>query len=203
MKQNHNSPWLLLTYKVPPEPTRVRVGIWRRIRGLGAIYLQNGICVLPASNEHRRQLRLVQSDIEGAGGEAWLFETLGLDTKQEARVVSQFKQDREQDYAEFLERCDGYKRELESEVKAGNYTFAEVKENEEDLKKLKNWLVKIRALDFYDAPARAAAETRLKECDAMLEAYAKDVFEREQSIGRPASTTERVPAPRRAAKKTR
>lgn len=173
--------WLLLTYKVPAEPTKIRVGIWRRIRSLGAVYLQNSICVLPVTTEHQRQLRMVQSDIEHAGGEAVIFETLALDPKQDALVVSRFKHDRDQDYEEFLEKCADYKKEIDKEIKAGHYTFAEVKENDEDLKKLRGWLDKIKVLDFYGAPARAAAEKQLAECEALLEGYANEVFEREQN----------------------
>ncbi len=180
MNQNTYSSWLLLTYKVPAEPSKLRVGIWRRIRGMGAVYLQNSICVLPTSAEHQRQLRMVQSDIEQAGGEAVIFETKALDARQEERVVAYFKRDREQDYEEFLEKCDDYKKEIEKEVQAGHYSFAEIKENDEDLKKLKNWLERIKVVDFYGAPARATAEQQLVECEALLENYANEVFEREQ-----------------------
>lgn len=181
MNHNKKSSWLLLTYKVPAEPSKLRVGIWRRIRGMGAVYLQNSICVLPTTSEHQRQLRLVQSDIDSAGGEAVIFETLALDAKQEARVMAYFKNDREQDYEEFLDKCEDYKKEIDKEVKADHYTFAEVKENDEDLKKLKNWLERIKALDFYGAPARSSAEKQLAACEALLEAYSNEVFEREQN----------------------
>jgi hypothetical protein len=173
--------WLLLTYKVPAEPSKFRVAIWRRIRGLGAVYMQNSICVLPKTADHQRQLRMVQAEIESAGGEAVIFETLALDAKQEARVVAHFKHDRDQDYQEFLDKCADYKKEVDKEVQAGHYTFAELKENDEDLKKLRGWLDKIKALDFYGAPARAAADQQLAECEALLEAYANEVFEREQN----------------------
>lgn len=181
MKHKKSTAWLLLTYKVPAEPSKFRVAIWRRIRSLGAVYMQNSICVLPTSTEHQRQLRMVQADIERAGGEAVIFETLTLDLKQEERVVAHFKHDREQDYEEFLDKCADYKKEVEKEVKANHYTFAELKENDEDLKKLKNWLERIKTLDFYGAPARSTAEQRLIECEELLESYANEVFEREQS----------------------
>jgi hypothetical protein len=181
MNHKPDSSWLLLTYKVPPEPSKFRVAIWRRIRSLGAVYMQNSICVLPKTADHQRQLRMVQADIESAGGEAVIFETLALDPKQEARVVAYFKHDREQDYEEFLDKCADYKKEVDKEVKADHYTFAELKENDEDLKKLKNWLERIKTLDFYGAPARDAAEQQLAECEELLESYANEVFEREQS----------------------
>ena len=178
---NTNPRWLLLTYKVPAEPSKTRVGIWRRIRGLGAVYIQNGVCVLPSSSEHQRQFRMVQGDIEQAGGEAVIFETTTLDDKQEDLIVGRFKHDRDQDYEEFLDKCADYKREVDKEFKADHYTFAELKENDEDLKKLKNWLDKIKALDFYGAPARATAEKQLAECEELLDRYAQEVFEREQN----------------------
>jgi hypothetical protein len=173
--------WLLLTYKLPAEPTRLRVGVWRRIRSLGAVYLQNSICVLPATGEHQRQLRMVKLEIETAGGEAVLFEAMALDPRQEELVVSRFQRDRDQDYEEFLDKCADYEGEIEKEVKAGHYSFAEVKENEEDLKKLKNWLDRIKVIDFYGAAAQATAQRRLVACEALLEGYADQVFEREQN----------------------
>ena len=211
-KQEIGSSWLLLTYKVPAEPSKFRVAIWRRIRSLGAVYMQNSICVLPRTTEHHRQLRMVQADIERAGGEAVLFETLSLEAKQEARVVAYFKHDRDQDYEEFLDKCADYKKEVDKEIKADHYTFAELKENDEDLKKLKNWLERIRTLDFYGAPARAAAEQQLIECEELLDSYANEVFEREQNAkSRPldklssaapkATTKSTMPVTKKAAKK--
>ena len=41
--------WLLLVYRMPSEPTRLRATVWRRIKSLGAIYLQNSAAALPAS----------------------------------------------------------------------------------------------------------------------------------------------------------
>lgn len=205
MNREKKQSWLLLTYKVPAEPSKFRVAIWRRIRSLGAVYLQNSICVLPTTTEHQRQFRMVQADIDRAGGEAVIFETLALDAKQEERVVAYFKHDRDQDYEEFLDKCIEYKKEIEKEVKADHYTFAEVKENDEDLKKLKNWLERIKALDFYGAPARATAQQRLAECEESLEAYANEVFEREQNakgepLEKPAAA-KRAPSKTPAAKK--
>ncbi|CAN7752508.1 MULTISPECIES: Chromate resistance protein ChrB [unclassified Variovorax] len=197
MNQKEKSSWLLLTYKVPAEPSKFRVAIWRRIRSLGAVYLQNSICVLPATTEHQRQFRMVQGDIDRAGGEAVIFETVALDAKQEERVVAYFKHDRNQDYEEFLDKCADYRKEIEKEVTADHYTFAEVKENDEDLKKLKNWLDRIKALDFYGAPARTTAEQRLAECEELLESYANEVFEREQNAK---GTPLEKPAKRPAAK---
>src|SRR6516164_5540576 len=55
--------WLLLIYRVPPEPTRLRSTVWRRIKSLGAIYLQNSVAALPASPTAERSLRKLRREI--------------------------------------------------------------------------------------------------------------------------------------------
>lgn len=135
---------------------------------------------------------MVQNEVESAGGEAVMFETLALDARQEGLVIARFKHDRDQDYDEFLDKCADYKGEIDKEVKADHYTFAELKENDEDLRKLKNWLERIKAIDFYGAPARARAEQELAACEELLDAYASAVFEREQG-GKGTATRAVVP----------
>ena len=55
--------WLLLIYRVPSEPTRLRATVWRRLKGLGAVYLQNSAAALPASQAAERALRKLRHDI--------------------------------------------------------------------------------------------------------------------------------------------
>src|SRR5438445_430154 len=55
--------WLILTYKVPPEPAAKRIALWRRLKGMGAVYLQNGVCLLPKTDDHVRRLKMLENDI--------------------------------------------------------------------------------------------------------------------------------------------
>ncbi|MFC0860883.1 Chromate resistance protein ChrB [Sphaerimonospora cavernae] len=41
--------WMVLIYRVPSEPTRLRATVWRRLKRLGAVYLQNSAAALPHS----------------------------------------------------------------------------------------------------------------------------------------------------------
>jgi len=75
--------WLLLTYKVPADPATKRVALWRRLKSIGAIYLQNGICLLPKTDDHVRRLKMLENDIAEMGGEAVILETVALDQTQE------------------------------------------------------------------------------------------------------------------------
>ncbi|WP_431323516.1 Chromate resistance protein ChrB [Rhizobium sp. YTU87027] len=171
--------WLLLTYKVPAEPNRHRVALWRKLKGLGAVYLQNGVCLLPKTDDHRRALKLIDNEILEIGGAAFLLESAPLDRSQSERVVARFRAERDEAYKELLDRCDDFEAEIAKEVAADHYSYAEIEENDEDLKKLKAWFGKIHKLDFYGASLAAAAQARLAKCETLLDAYANEVFVRQ------------------------
>ena len=170
-------PWLLLTYKVPPEPASKRVALWRRLKGMGAVYLQNGVCLLPKTDDHARRLKMLENDISEMGGEAVILETVGLDRMQEDKVVDRFKADRDDAYREFIDKCDDFETEIAKETAALHFTYNELEENDIELKKLQGWLEKINKLDFYGGGLATDAAARLKECESLLDTYAQRVFD--------------------------
>lgn len=169
--------WLLLTYKVPSEPTAKRLALWRKLKGMGSVYLQNGVCLLPKTDDHVRRLKMLENDVTEMGGEAVLLETVALDRSQEEKVVARFKADRDEQYREFLDKCSDFEAEIAKETAVEHFTYAELEENDVDLKKLQGWLDKIRKLDFYGAMLADEAFQRLKSCEALLDVYAQRVFE--------------------------
>ncbi len=174
MKSNN---WLLLTYKVPPEPAKKRMALWRRLKGMGAIYLQGGVCLLPKTDEHVRQLKILENEIADMAGESVILETVALDRGQENKVIARFKADRDEEYREFLGKCADFEAEIAKETAANHFTYAELEENDLDLKKQQNWLEKIRKLDFYEATLALEAKERLQACEVLLDIYAQRVFE--------------------------
>ena len=40
--------WQIITYRLPKEPSRHRVAVWRELRRLGAVSLQQGTWALPS-----------------------------------------------------------------------------------------------------------------------------------------------------------
>ncbi|MFB9979246.1 Chromate resistance protein ChrB [Mesorhizobium kowhaii] len=169
--------WLLLTYKVPPEPATKRVALWRRLKSMGAIYLQNGVCLLPKTDDHVRRLKMLENDVSEMGGESVILETIALDRAQEDKVVSRFKADRDDQYREFLGRCADFETEIAKEIAINKFTYAELEEEDTDLKKLQGWLAKIKKLDFYDATLASEATERLRGCEVLLDSYAQRVFD--------------------------
>lgn len=169
--------WLLLTYKVPPEPAKKRIAIWRKLKGLGAVYLQNGVCLLPKTDDHARRLKMIENDIAEMDGDSVLLETVALDRNQQDKVLIRFKADRDEQYKEFIDKCHDFHREIEKETSTEHFTFAELEENDVDLKKLQDWLEKIKKLDFYGADLAKEATGLLRASEALLEGYAQQVFE--------------------------
>src|SRR5487761_660427 len=90
--------WLLLIYRVPPEPTRLRSTVWRRIKSLGAIYLQNSVAALPANPTTERSLRKLRREILDMSGTAVLLSCSVL--AGEAEVRHAFQAARNDEYEE-------------------------------------------------------------------------------------------------------
>lgn len=191
--------WLLLAYKVPPEPAAKRVTLWRRLKGLGAVYLQSGVCLLPSTDEHLRRLKMLERDIAEMQGEAVLLQTAALDPAQRKKVINRFKADRDDQYREFLGKCEAFEREIEKEISIKKFTYAELDEEDAEARKLEAWLEKIQKLDFYDAPLAEAAKTKMAVCKTALDGYAQRVFdahdENRDTSPAPAIEFQRDPGP--------
>ena len=169
--------WLLLIYRVPSEPSRLRAAVWRRIKSLGAIYLQNSAAALPASVGAERALRKLRSEILDMGGTAVLMTCTVL--AGAAEVMSAFQAARNDEYEEIVDRCEDFLRQVQKEYDEHHFTYAELEENEVDLVKLRNWFAKIIERDVFGASGRAACEQFLEKCEQSLEAYAARVYAEE------------------------
>jgi hypothetical protein len=169
--------WLLLIYRVPSEPTRLRAAVWRRIKSLGAIYLQNSAAALPASTAAERALRRLRSEILDMNGTAVLLSCAVL--AGEAEIRASFQAARDDEYEEIVDKCEDFLGQVDKEYAASHFTYAELEENEVDLVKLKNWLAKVRDRDAFGASGRAAADAAVATCDEKLEAYAARVYAEE------------------------
>ena len=169
--------WLLLVYRVPSEPTRLRATVWRRVRGLGAIYLQSAAATLPDSQANERTLRALRREILGMGGSAVLLRCQAV--AGESDVVNAFQDARNDEYAEIVDRARDFLAQVDKEHVAEHFSYAELEENEVDLAKLQSWLDKVRRRDVLGASGLAEVEEILVECERSLEGYAAQVYARE------------------------
>jgi len=169
--------WLLLIYKLPAEPTRLRATIWRKLKTAGAVYLQNGVAALPFEPATESLMRELASEIEGMQGSAYLL--IGAPLSDASALLSIFNAARITEYAEIVGRCQEFHAELAKERAVGNFTFAELEENEDDLAKLVAWFTKVQARDRFAVAAHADAEAALAACHADLAVFESEVHNAE------------------------
>lgn len=172
--------WRLITYRLPSEPSRHRVAVWRELRRLGAVSLQQGTWAVPSGEGFDEGFGQVVQAIDAAGGNPVVL-VVADDDASVGQLEALFTEQREAEWSEFLADCDKYEAELVEEVRKGKLTLAELDEEEQSLDRLRRWYRQIRARDLFVAPGASIAERRLKECGESLEAFAEQVYQaREQ-----------------------
>lgn len=169
--------WLLLVYRVPSEPTRLRAGVWRKLKGLGAIYVQNSAAAIPAAPAAERALRSLRNEIGEMGGSAYVLESQVI--AGEADLVTLFNATRDDEYEEIVDRCDDFLHQIRKEYDADHFTYAELEENDVDLVKLRGWYSKVNGRDVLGATRAASAVEALDRCEQALEDYAARVYAEE------------------------
>jgi hypothetical protein len=95
--------WLLLIYKVPRDPSAGRVYVWRKVKQLGAILLQDAVWVLPATSRTQEQFQWLAAEVMELGGEATLWASDLLYETQTESLVAQFTAQADAEYAEILQ----------------------------------------------------------------------------------------------------
>jgi len=170
-------------------PDSLRVAIWRKLRSLGALYVHQSVCLLPARPEVRREVRRLVDRVRGQGGSARVLTIRLDDPAEEAQIIGELSSARDDEYGELLDRVPAFMAELQMERGRGRATYEEVEESEADLERFRAWLAKIDRRDYFGAARRAEAHTAVDECARALEAFEADAFARDdqaEASGRPA-----------------
>jgi uncharacterized protein YdbL (DUF1318 family) len=84
--------WVLLSYRLPREPSTPRIGVWRKLERLGVARLGDGLVALPADARTREQVDWLAEEITEAGGAATVWLATPSSAAQE-RAIAQAMQD--------------------------------------------------------------------------------------------------------------
>ncbi|MCL2781554.1 MAG: hypothetical protein FWD74_08760 [Actinomycetia bacterium] len=176
--------WLLLIYRVPTESSRARVAVWRDLKRLGGLYVQQAVCVLPDRDELRAALARVRERIDELGGSSVFLTLRDVEPASRAQFVDGFRRNSAKEYAEIVEECETkFFKEIEFERFRENFTFEEAEEIRQDLEKLRRWLRRVEERDWLGADGRAEATERVAACEVLLEQFEADVYERQAAAG--------------------
>ena len=94
--------WLLLVYRIPRAPTAGRVFVWRKLKQLGAIALQDAVWVLPKSRRTQAQFQWLAAEIIERKGESMLWEADQLYATDTETLRRQFTEPVETEYRRIL-----------------------------------------------------------------------------------------------------
>lgn len=163
--------WLVVSVSTAGAPDSLRVQVWRKLRSLGALYLQQSVCLLPGTPAVVREIRRLVDRVRRQGGTARVLSMAFTDEAEERAMVAELNAARDAEYAEVCGRLPELRRELAHERAHGNATYAEVEESEADLQRFRAWMDKIAARDYFGAPGGAAAREAVEQAAADLAAF--------------------------------
>ncbi|HHW56471.1 MAG TPA: hypothetical protein GXX15_02160 [Clostridia bacterium] len=169
--------WLLFVYKVPSDSSTARVTIWRRIKKIGALYLQQSVCIVPYMEKFLKEVERLKEEINSFGGDFKAFEVVALEEETEKDIIAQFNNQRWEEYSEIKEQCEEFFKEIEKEIGRKNFTFAELEENEDELNKLYKWFEKVVQRDVFECEAKKEVEELLKKASQDFEGFTSLVYE--------------------------
>ena len=104
--------WLLLVYRIPREPTAGRVFVWRKLKQLGAIALQDAVWVLPQTRRTQEQFQWLAAEITDLKGEAMLWDAEQLYATDAETLRQQFIEPVEIEYREIMAALKKKDRDL-------------------------------------------------------------------------------------------
>jgi hypothetical protein len=173
-----DTPWLLLIYTVPADPSRKRASIWRDVKKIGAIYLRDGVCVLPERPATTSAMRAIAAKVDEFEGQATLVEAAKLDSARAAWVVNQSRSARAEEYADVAREAEQLLAHLARETEHREFTLGELEELEADLGKIKRWADQVHARDYFGDGPDARLVELLEECDRALAAFLEETASR-------------------------
>jgi DNA-binding transcriptional regulator PaaX len=168
--------WLVLVVRVPADPSRHRVAVWRELRRAGAVLLGQGVWAVPDAPVFANGIARTVELAERGDGEVTVLTAAGRDQPDAARLEALFTAERDEEWAEFLADCAKFDAEIDKEIRIAKFTMAELEEEEHSMERLRRWHRELTARDVFGAPSATEADEQLKHCTERLAEYTERVF---------------------------
>ena len=141
--------WVLLSYRLPREPSTPRIAVWRRLKRCGVAQLGDGLVALPADARTREQLEWVAEEVVEASGTAGVWLARPATPAQERALAQEMAGARALEYAALAEAA-------RAALAAGTA------ERSRGLRRLRGQWREITRRDFFPPPEREAAAAALR-----------------------------------------
>src|SRR5574341_1251920 len=97
--------WLTLLMSLPPTPTRHRVGVWRKLKRMGAVNLRGSAWLLPENPETTELCQWLVQEIQSVKGEGTLLRVDGIETMSDEELIALFNHARATEYQALVREC--------------------------------------------------------------------------------------------------
>jgi hypothetical protein len=142
--------WVLLSYRLPREPSGPRTTLWRRLKRLGVAQLSDGLVALPADARTREALEWLADDVLAADGTAGLWVARPATAAQERDLATGMAAARAAEYRDLADSCR-------------SAVTADPVERIRALRRLRAEWRAISRRDFFPPPEREVAAAALRE----------------------------------------
>ena len=140
---------MLLSYRIPREPSTRRIGIWRKLDRLGVARLGDGLVALPADARTREQIDWIADEIAEASGAATVWLATPTSVGQERQLAAAMRAARVAEYEAVI-------AEATAAAASGGPDRTRV------VRRLRGELHRIARRDFFPPPQRDAARAAVQ-----------------------------------------
>ena len=142
---------------------------------MGAIYLRDGVCVLPEQESTLKAFLAIAGRIKTDGGRCTLVRGARLDPERALQVVSESRAKRTVEYDGIVQEASSFVDYLRQEREHRRLTSGEPDRLGADLVKLHRWVEQVRVRDYFGAEDRNRTEASLQACEAELTSLRKEM----------------------------
>ncbi|WP_210577129.1 Chromate resistance protein ChrB [Streptomyces sp. GESEQ-4] len=143
------SQWVLLSYRLPREPSTPRITVWRKLKRLGVAQISDGLIALPADARTREQLEWIAEEITDFGGTATLWIAHPAARAEERSLAQAMADARAAEYEAVRIQAEEARQQPDDE-------------RQRALRRLRAELRRISRRDYFPPPQRRAAETAVQ-----------------------------------------
>jgi ChrB-like protein len=148
--------WVLLSYRIPREPSAPRLSVWRKLKRLGVAQLLDGLVGLPLDSRNRERLEWLADEILEAEGEASIWIAMPASAGQERELAARLQ----------VAIADQYREVIAEAQKAAGEGGGR---HRRTLSRLRRELERIRRRDYFPPPEREQAERAVEGLATTLE----------------------------------
>jgi hypothetical protein len=174
--------WLMISYRIPTEPSALRVAVWRALKSAGAVKLGDATYLLPHTPACESALQDVVARIQAGGGTALSWTARGLAPADDGELTATFQGARFEEFEQVGKSARRLIEHIEREVAGDDYRFAEVDALEEELEKVRRQHQRAVDRDHLSSPARETAALAVSDAARRLRDYLDEAFRRDNGL---------------------